>query len=143
MSDPSVCFGCSCVRKVALERKWSPPVSGAVNASALRTSVLLMIVRCSRSGSSGRMLVGLRSNSLPGAAGDQRFLVIPTFVAPADPCTISMAVRRVGLEADVCAHNVWAGTMASSSGSVREAPMPRRTVRRERCFLVMYIASVS
>ncbi len=44
-SDPCVCFGCAWVRNTALERKWSPPISGGVNASALRTSVLLMIVR--------------------------------------------------------------------------------------------------
>jgi len=33
-----------------------------------------------------------------------------------------------------------AGIIASSSGSETLAPMPRRTVRRERCFLVMNIA---
>ncbi len=44
MSDPCVCFGWDWVRNTALERKWSPPISGAVNASAIRTSVLLMIV---------------------------------------------------------------------------------------------------
>jgi hypothetical protein len=32
------------VRNTALERKWSPPISGSANASALRASVLLMIV---------------------------------------------------------------------------------------------------
>ncbi len=44
-SDPIVCFGCACVRNTAAARKWSPPISGVVNASALRQSVLLTIVR--------------------------------------------------------------------------------------------------
>ncbi len=44
MSEPCVCFGCDWVRNTALERKWSPPISGAVKASAMRTSVLLTIV---------------------------------------------------------------------------------------------------
>ena len=44
MSEPCVCFGCDWVRNTALERKWSPPISGAANASAIRTSVLLIIV---------------------------------------------------------------------------------------------------
>ncbi len=44
MSAPCVCFGCDCVRNTALERKWSPPISGAAKASAIRTSVLLIIV---------------------------------------------------------------------------------------------------
>ena len=34
MSEPWVCFGWACVRKTALERKWSPPISGVVKASA-------------------------------------------------------------------------------------------------------------
>src|SRR6266496_4033304 len=36
MSEPSVCLGCACVRKVALDRKWSPPTSAADHASAAR-----------------------------------------------------------------------------------------------------------
>ena len=45
MSEPWVCLGCDWVRNTAAERKWSPPISGAVNASALLTSVLLTMVR--------------------------------------------------------------------------------------------------
>ena len=45
MSEPCVCLGWDCVRNTALERKWSPPISGAVNASAMRTSVFEIIVR--------------------------------------------------------------------------------------------------
>jgi hypothetical protein len=33
------------VRKTALDRKWSPPISFGVIGSASRASVLLMIVR--------------------------------------------------------------------------------------------------
>ena len=44
-SEPCVCFGCDCVRNTAAERKWSPPISGGMNASALATSVLLTMVR--------------------------------------------------------------------------------------------------
>ena len=44
MSEPWVCFGWACVRKTAVERSWSPPISSAVNASAERQSVLLTIV---------------------------------------------------------------------------------------------------
>ena len=45
MSDPSVWRGCACVRKVALDRKWSPPISFGLVASAGSMSVSLMIVR--------------------------------------------------------------------------------------------------
>src|SRR5579862_9039686 len=41
--------------------------------------------------------------------------------------------------AAVCAKAVRAGIMASSSGSARAVPTPRRTVRRVKCFLVMNI----
>jgi hypothetical protein len=34
---------------------------------------------------------------------------------------------------------VWAATIESSSGSATDAPMPRNTVRRDRCFFVMNI----
>ena len=61
MSEPCVCFGCDCVRNTALERKWSPPISGAVNASAMRTSVFETIVRCWRYGSSDDNALSARS----------------------------------------------------------------------------------
>src|SRR6202008_331576 len=51
-SDDCVWRGWHWVRNTALERKWSPPISGGVNASALRTSVLLTIVKYLRHGSS-------------------------------------------------------------------------------------------
>ena len=60
-------------------------------------------------------------------------------VAPAEPCTISMAASRT-LPAAVLANTVRAGTIASSNGNAIVTPMPRSTVRREMCFLVMNIA---
>jgi len=42
-----------CQTNTALERKWSPPISGVLNGSAMRQSVLLMSVICSRHGSIG------------------------------------------------------------------------------------------
>ena len=71
-SELSVCFGCDWVRNVALERKWSPPISGGVTASAGRTSVSLTMVSTSRNGSRGLSALGPRSNFRPVAAGDQR-----------------------------------------------------------------------
>jgi hypothetical protein len=56
-------------------------------------------------------------------------------VAPAEPCTISIAATRT-LPAAVFANAVLAGTIASMSGNAIVTPMPRRTVRREMCFLV-------
>src|ERR1700689_5592772 len=46
--------------------------------------------------------------------------------------------RGLGVAA-VWARAVEAGIMASRRGSARVAPAPRRTVRREMCFLVMNI----
>ncbi len=43
--------------------------------------------------------------------------------------------------AAVFAMAVYAGTMASSSGSDTAAPMPLSTVRRERCVLVRNMSS--
>src|SRR3984957_18401652 len=44
--------------------------------------------------------------------------------------------------AAVCASATVAGIIASSSGSATTAPTPRRTVRRDRCFLVRNIMLV-
>ncbi len=48
----------------------------------------------------------------------------------------TMPSRFVGLAA-VCTIGVKAGTIESSSGNASDAPTPRRTVRRDRPFLVM------
>ena len=44
--------------------------------------------------------------------------------------------------AAVCASAVRAGIIASSKGSAMVAPMPRSTVRRDRCFLVTNIVAL-
>src|SRR5690242_15529731 len=47
-----------------------------------------------------------------------------------------MAMNLREVAAAVFLTGVWAGTMASNSGSANMAPQPRRTNLRERCFLV-------
>jgi hypothetical protein len=95
-SDPCVCFGCDCVRNTALDLKWSPPISGASNASAMRTSVLLTIVRYSRQGSSGASAPsGLSWKLRPISAGAHRCFDAPQVFDPAHPCTSSMHTSRV------------------------------------------------
>jgi hypothetical protein len=111
-----------------------------VNASALRTSVWLTMVRCSRYGSSGARLVGDRSKPRPVAAGDQRFFCWPIGVAPADPCTISIAISRsfdAAAPTPVDAYARAAGSIASRNGSAMVPPIDLSTVRRDRCFPVM------
>lgn len=134
MSELSVWVGCACVRYTALDRKWSPPISSGLYASAIRTSVLLTIVRYFRHGSSGRRADGVRSNALPVAAGDQKFCVAPKGLQPAAPCTASMQIRRVGSAAADSRESPRAGRMASSIGRATVAPSPCRKVRRGRCF---------
>src|SRR5438128_1215871 len=68
------------------------------------------------------------------------FFARPIAVLPAAPCTISMHDSRVRPAAAVFASSVLAGTIASSNGSEIVTPMPLRTVRRDRCFLVITIA---
>src|SRR6186713_2177792 len=53
-----------------------------------------------------------------------------------------MQPRRVFGTAAVCARSVPAGTIESSSGSASVTPVPRRNVRRERCFFVMKLTAV-
>ena len=62
---------------------------------------------------------------------------MPYCVLPAQPCTISMQARRVRGAAAVLRSGVCAGTIASRNGIAMVAPMPRRTVRRERWVFVM------
>src|SRR4029079_9819973 len=86
------------------------------------------------------MLLGVRSNVRPTAAGDHRFFASPICVLPAAPWTCSMQASRVRPAAAVFASAVRAGTIASRNGSAIVAPMPRRTVRRLTCFFVRYIS---
>src|SRR5215510_11438331 len=54
-----------------------------------------------------------------------------------------MAPKRKGVFAAVRAWAVRAGTIASSMGSAIAAPkVPRKNVRRDRCFFVMIMAAV-
>src|SRR5689334_11956448 len=101
-----------------------------MNASALRTSVLLTIVRYLRYGSSETRLVGDRSNADPTSAGAHRFRFAPKFVLPAAPCTISIATNRTRFAPDASrAHAVPAGIIASRKGSATAEPSPLRTAR--------------
>src|SRR3989442_873699 len=52
-----------------------------------------------------------------------------------------MQARRVFGDAAVFDNGVCAGTMESSSGNASDALTPRRTVRREICFLVINMLS--
>ena len=140
-SEPWVCFGCDWVRKTELVRKWSPPISGGENASAIPTSVSLMMVRCSRYGSRELRAPLLRSKWRPDSAGAHRCCVPPQALEPAAPCTISMQTRRVGSSAArVAADTRPAGCIASRKGRASEAaPTSRRNVRRGMCLPVMYM----
>ena len=91
-----------------------------------------------RQGSSEIRLVGVRSKFFPTATGDHRFFCAPMVVAPAEPCTSSMADSRT-LPVAAFASAVPEGTIASRKGNAIVTPMPRRTVRRERCFFARYI----
>ena len=143
-SDPSVSFGRTCVNITALDRKWSPPTSDGANASAIRVSVLLMIVRWLRKGSSELRLPLLISKRRPVAAGFQKFCVMPNSLHPAAPCTCSMHTSRVrpaARPAAVFAKTPRAGTIESSNGSAIVAPRPRSAERRDMCFPVRNIES--
>jgi len=61
---------------------------------------------------------------------------MPIAVLPADPCTISIAERRI-FPRPVFAKAVRAGIIASRKGRATVAPSPRRAARREMWVLVM------
>src|SRR5438094_578652 len=98
-----------------------------------------MIVTSSRNGASGSR-VGVNSKSRPAFTGANRFFLTPSAVLPADPCTMSMHTSRIFDDpAEVLAHAVPAGSIASRNGNATVTPIPFRTVRRETCFFVMYM----
>src|SRR5438093_9327065 len=66
---------------------------------------------------------------------------MPIAELPADPCTISMHTRRTFFPAALAPQAFRAGVIASRNGSASVTPIPFRTVRRERCLFVRYIAS--
>src|ERR1700720_3189842 len=55
------------------------------------------------------------------------------------PCGTKIPVKRVFAAAAVLLNGVCAGTIESSNGSASATPAPRRTARRDMCFLVMNI----
>src|SRR5688572_24058291 len=59
------------------------------------------------------------------------------------PCGTKQPTKRCFGLAAVWASSVAAGTIASSKGSASVAPAPRRTVRREMCFLVRNMRPLS
>src|SRR5688500_5377211 len=96
-----------------------------------------MMVMSLRNGSSGARLPGDRSNARPNSAGAHMFFLMPNAVLPAEPCTISIAARRI-LPRAACAE-ARAGTIASRNGSAIVTPAALRTVRRDNCFCVRYM----
>ena len=103
--------------------------------------MLLTMVMSSRNGSSGFRLLGGGRTRGP-LAGAHRFFLIPNCVLPADPCTISIAIRRTflrRLRPVPCAYAREAGSIASRNGSASVTPMPLSIVRRGRDLLVRSI----
>src|SRR5947208_157616 len=66
---------------------------------------------------------------------------MPIAELPADPWTISTHTSRTFFAAALAPQAFRAGVMASRNGSASVTPIPFRTVRRERCLLVRYIAT--
>src|SRR4029079_11049785 len=86
------------------------------------------------------VLSGLSGTSVkfgPVCSGANRNFVAPQLLHPGRPCTSSMQISRVRSVAAALAATRPAGTIASRKGSATVAPMPRRNVRRGKCFPVM------
>src|SRR5712671_7780798 len=95
---------------------------------------------CSRKGSSGSRIIGYLKFLLPGSdLGSPGPPASGIHQPGAAPCGTKIPVKRVLGFAAVLLIRVWAGTIESSKGKARATPAPRRTVRREMCFLVMNI----
>ena len=90
--------------------------------------------RCFRCASSG-FSVGVNSKSAPSAAG-----VHPAMMMPFGTYTVPK--RAIGLAA-VFDRAVSAGTIPSSSGSAKVAPMPRSMVRRGMAFFAIIMTLTS
>src|SRR5688572_359776 len=108
-----------------------PGVMACTGPYAWRFSMPLTIVRRCLNGMSGWRILP-SCTRLPAARG-----VHSLMIAPCGKYTNS--IRGVALAA-VAASAVPAGSMASNSGSAIVAPMPRRNVRRFRCFFEMNMA---
>src|SRR6185437_173965 len=74
-------------------------------------------------------MIGVKSKPAPTFSGTQ--------YPGAMPCGTKMAAKRVGATPAVWASGVCAGIIESRRGSAKATPVPRRTARRDRCFLVM------
>ena len=110
----------------------------------MRTSVLLMMVRWSRNGSSDLRLLGARSKSRPVSAGAHRFFLMPNARAA------GRAVHHLDghqPHASARPRAAWplamtAGVIASSSGNARVTPRPFSIVRREGALRVRNIGDL-
>ena len=128
MSAPSVRLGCTPFRNTAGDRVWSPPLSPGPPGAAILCARLLTTTTWSLNGSRGAS-VRESLKSAPSPAGVQ--------LAITAPCGMKHMPSRIRGFAAVFASGVCAGTIESSSGSDIAVPMPRKNVRRERCFFVM------
>src|SRR6202047_2902034 len=140
MSAPVVFFGLLALKKAAATQ-WSAPVCPGGGSADFDHSPLRITVR-SRNGSSGSKIVGYLKFLLPGCDfGSPGPPASGTHHPGAAPWGTKIPVKRVFGLAAVLTRGVCAGTIESSSGSANAAPAPRRTVRRDRCFLVTNIFS--
>src|ERR1700730_11053365 len=138
MSAPVVFFGLLAHKKAAATQ-WSAPVCPGGGSADFDHSPLRITVR-SRNGSSGSKIVGYLKFLLPGCDfGSPGPPASGTHHPGAAPWGTKIPVKRVFGLAAVLTRGVCAGTIESSSGSANAAPAPRRTVRRDRCFLVRNI----
>src|ERR1700732_627118 len=138
MSAPVVFFGLLAHKKAAATQ-WSAPVCPGGGSADFDHSPLRITVR-SRNGSSGSKIVAYLKFLLPGSAfGSPGPPASGTHHPGAAPWGTKMPVKRVFGFAAVLIRGVCAGTMESSSGSANATPAPRRTVRRDTCFLVRNI----
>src|SRR6516164_6577637 len=141
MSAPVVFLGLLAQRNAAATQ-WSAPVTPG-GGSADFDQRPLMITVLSWNGSSGFMIIGYSKWTAPGAAfGSPGPPASGTHQPGAMPCGTKIAVNRGFGAAAVFEIGVCAGTIESSNGNARVTPAPLRTVRRERCFLVMNISAL-
>src|SRR3984957_15539362 len=141
ISEPVVFLGLS-AHRYAAATQWSAPVCPG-GGSADLAHIPLMITVCSRNGSSGsKTMEYLKSLSPAARFGSPGPPASGTHHPGAAPWGTKMPVKRVFGFAAVLLSKVCAGIMESSNGNASATPAPRRSVRREMCFLVMNIDCV-
>src|SRR5579864_2477601 len=139
MSAPVVFFGLLAQRNAAATQ-WSAPVCPGGGSADLDHSPLVIMV-CSRNGSNGSRIIGYLKFLLPGSDFGSPGPPASGIHQPgAAPCGTKIPVKRVFGLAAVLRNRVCAGIMESSSGKAKATPAPRKTVRRDMCFLVMNIS---